>query len=161
MEEAALMFQELAYSDSPPVEWNGRYQPAQSNSFALVELSNLQVQESAWRAVVEKRLNELLKLRKGWDGHNSGPVSSATATFARAILRSVMTDETPPPALVPANGGALQLEWHQQGLDIELMIYRATDAELTVHFHDGRPSIEEQSLTTDFQVLSGVLEELI
>jgi hypothetical protein len=114
-----------------------------------------------WRTSVDRQLRTLRRLERGWDGCNSGPVSWATAAFTSAVLRSVMKPHTPAPTLVPASGGGIQLEWHEQGLDIELMIYRPVDAELTVHFLDGRPSIEEEPLSQNFELLSQVLEELI
>jgi hypothetical protein len=66
----------------------------------------------------------------------------------------------PSPSIVPAHGGGLQLEWHTGGLDIELMIYRPFDAELSVSFNDGRDDIDDAPLTTNFRLLSEALEEL-
>lgn len=115
---------------------------------------------SNWRTLVLSELGELTKLRRGWDGPNSGPISLGIAAFAVSILQSVMKPHSPAPAVVPGRGGAIQLEWHQAGLDIELMIYRPADAELSVQFHDGRPPIEDTALATNFEILGRILEEL-
>jgi hypothetical protein len=147
-----------------PVVWHGM-DFEQSRHLSSVELVDLALPVYApvsdWQAFADEQLAELMLLPRGWDGPQSGPITRALASYTRSLLRSVMTPQAPLPAFVPAHGGALQLEWHERGLDIELMIYRPTDAELTVHFHDGRPSIEERVLSTNFDLLSQVLQELV
>jgi len=151
---------ELHHEPSPVVEWQPGYGHGHTwTSFGLVE-ADIAPPQSDWRKRVMRRLRELMRLRAGWDGYCSGPVSVTTAAYAVAILDSSMRSHTNPPAIVPSNGGAVQLEWHEAGLDIELMIYRPLDAELSVHYHDGRPSIEEVALTTNFDRLSDALQEL-
>lgn len=151
---------ELHYEPSPVVDWQPGYGHGHTwTSFGLVE-AEISPLQSDWRKRVIRRLKELMRLRAGWDGYHSGPVSLMTAAYAVAILDSSMRPHTNPPAIVPANGGAVQLEWHEGGLDIELMIYRPLEAELSVHYHDGRSPIEEAALTTNFDTLSDALKEL-
>lgn len=118
------------------------------------------VVEERWRSAVDNRLAKLSAYTKGWDGHHGEPPRRTVIAFARSILNSVMSPTTPAPAIVPMSGGGLQLEWHAGGLDIELAIYRPREAELSVTFADGRNPIEDEPLTSSFDALSAVLEEL-
>jgi hypothetical protein len=113
-----------------------------------------------WQVEADERLADLMMLRRGWNGPQSGPIGIGMASYIRALLQSVMQRHTPAPAFVPAHGGSVQIEWHQNGLDIELMVYRPLDAELCVQFHDGRNPIEEEPLSINFDLLSKVLGEL-
>lgn len=124
---------------------------------ALVE--PIAVYES-WRAAVDERLAKLSTYSKGWDGYEGEAPRRTVIAFARSILNSVMSPTTPAPAIVPMSGGGLQLEWHAGGLDIELAIYRPREAELSVVFADGRDPVEDEPLTSSFDALSSVLEEL-
>ncbi|TMJ20914.1 MAG: hypothetical protein E6G94_00085, partial [Alphaproteobacteria bacterium] len=123
-----MNLQELRYCDpSPAVDWEYMQEPQRvGSSFALVNLARFvpPPTASSWRVTVEGQFCNLLKLERGWDGYNSGPISRAVAAFTRAILKSAMKPDTPAPTLVPTRGGGVQLEWHEQGLDIELMVYR-------------------------------------
>jgi hypothetical protein len=115
------------------------------------------VQEPRWRARVEARFKEIRRLRYGWDGYAAAPIGLSGIGFARSVLESTMATHTPAPSIVPTHGGGLQLEWHEGGADIELMIYRPFEAELSAAFADGRPTIEELALSTDFGPLAQAL----
>lgn len=160
-----MSLQELHYSDRlSAVEFNpiGSEASGPWTSFGLVDVKKAPTRASSnWRKTVTNELVELLKLRPGWDGHNSGPISLGVAAFTLSILNSVMRSHTPSPAIVPVQGGSVQLEWHRGGVDIELIIYRPGDTELSVHYHDGRDGIEEVALSANFEMLGEALEELV
>lgn len=141
----------LEYDDAP----NPSY--PQSDRGALTEPDTI---EERWRRAVDYRLRRLSAYPRGWDGYASEPPNRAVIAFAQSILNSVMQPRTPAPSIVPMSGGGLQLEWHMGGLDIELAIYRPREAELSVEYADGRPPIEDDPLTSKFDTLSEVLEEL-
>ena len=113
-----------------------------------------------WELEADRKLAALTSFPRGWDGQGAGSISRAMASYIRSILTSVMCADTPVPSFVPAHGGAVQIEWHRGGLDIELMIYRLYDAELTVYYHDGRDSIEDEPLSSEFRLLGEALAEL-
>lgn len=158
--------QTLQYADELPLVWSVPHQPERQferhekrSQFAMVDLQ-LFNRPPKWQLEADERLADLMLLRRGWNGPQSGPISVGMASYIRALLQSVMRRDTPVPAFVPAQGGSVQLEWHQNGLDVELMIYRPLDAELSVQFHDGRDPIEEEPLSINFDLLSKVLGEL-
>ena len=155
-----MSLQTLEYAKELPVSWGMQVDgglPAQHRLAAV----DLDLRSPAdWEDKADKRLRDLAALRRGWNGPNSGPISLGMAAYVRSVLKSVMSYHSPLPSFVPANGGSVQLEWHRNGLDIELMIYRPFQAELSVFFHDGRPAMDEQPLSAEFNILSDVLSEL-
>ena len=65
-----------------------------------------------WKPVVTERLQELRRLPDGWDGYAGKPVSLVNAITALRILEVILSDDAPPPQIVPGPGGDLQIEWH-------------------------------------------------
>lgn len=127
---------------------------------ALSQQFSRQPQQSPWLARIDGRIKELRSLQQGWDGYDAPPISPAVLAFAQSVLQSVMTPQCPPPSLVPTHGGGVQLEWHVAGGDVELMIYRPAEASLSASFADGRDSIDDEPLNSDFGRLSIVLNEI-
>lgn len=59
-------------------------------------------------------LDRLAELKPGWDSYGAPALSLAALKVARVMLDA--------PQVVPTPGGGIQLEWHQDGLDIEIVI---------------------------------------
>lgn len=59
-------------------------------------------------------LDRLADLKANWDSYGAPALSSAALKVARTMLDA--------PQVVPTPGGGIQLEWHQDGLDIEIVI---------------------------------------
>lgn len=116
--------------------------------------------EEPWRSIVEARLKKLGGYQTGWDGYCSAPPHPSVIAYARSALHSVMQFGTPVPSIVPMSEGGLQIEWHQDGYDIELAIYSTDDVDLSIEFPDDREPVEEKTLKTSFFELSEVLEHL-
>ena len=49
----------------------------------------------AWRDEVLLRLNELVRLPRGWDGYSAEPVSFANAQFALRMLETIAAPDAP------------------------------------------------------------------
>ena len=155
-----MSLQNLEYANELTVSWAP---PVEAAFSTQLQLATVDLDLSAppdWEIEADKRLRALALLPKGWNGPNSGPIGAAMAGYIRSILSSVMSFDTPAPSFVPAHGGAVQVEWHRNGLDVELMIYRPFEAELSVLFHDGRPPIEDEPISAEFDEMSEVLCEL-
>lgn len=162
-----MSLQELRYAEPSPIEWGASFDwhADHANTTlatgATVRPAPMRVPlREGWQAKVEAKLSKLTRLQRGWDGYDAAPPSILVTAFAMSVLNSVMKPNTPAPSIVPTHGGGVQLEWHVGGLDIELMIYRPFEAELSVEFSDGQAAIEEQALTTRFDSLGEVLEKL-
>ena len=78
----------------------------------------------AWIDMVRERLEAVVEDTRepGWDGSGAPPVSQLAVEVALAVLEESMSDDTIPPNFVPTNDGGLQLEWHANGIDVEVYI---------------------------------------
>ncbi len=76
----------------------------------------------AWVLPTAEAFAGVLELPAGWNSYNALAVDPRTIESASRLLASVMEESTPPPAVIPAVRGGVQLEWHRNGLDIEIAI---------------------------------------
>jgi hypothetical protein len=65
------------------------------------------------------------------------------------------------PSVVPISSGGVQFEWHQNGLDIELLVAAPYECELFVYDHNSREPPETIALKTDFSVLGEQVKRLV
>lgn len=113
-----------------------------------------------WRECVVQRLDELVRLDVGWDGYRGQPVSFENANFALRMLEVACPDGALAPQIVPGSDGDLQIEWHVDGVEIELDVRGPYDV---YAWHLNRnvdaPGIELR-LTNDFSVVARWIGEL-
>lgn len=69
-----------------------------------------------------RQASELLQLPGGWDSFGAKPVSSEAARAATTLLVQAVSavPNLAAPAVIPTVRGGLQLEWHRQGVDLEI-----------------------------------------
>ncbi|MEK7408565.1 MAG: hypothetical protein AAB225_26130 [Acidobacteriota bacterium] len=65
---------------------------------------------------------ELLALPAGWNSYSAKPIAPDNAIRAIRLLAELLEPQTPPPAVVPTVRGGIQLEWHTNGINIEIYI---------------------------------------
>lgn len=139
-----------AYSSIAGVRQSGK-----TPSHNRVTISDI---EGQWQTSAQQRLEELLRLEEGWDGYNGFPVSFANAMYAFRVLEAICRPDTPAPQIVPGSSGDLQLEWHEQGGDVELWVRGPNDVHAWRSLSDNEDG-EEIDLTTDFSIVSEWLKE--
>src|SRR5262249_2651943 len=88
-----------------------------------------------WEAVVVPALVKFAGLPIGWDSYGAPPPRRDAGLFALEILQSVMRPRTPPPQVIPSSAGGIQLEWHENGIDLELHITAPYQWELWFQDH--------------------------
>ena len=76
----------------------------------------------AWLRLTMLRCVELLALPRNWDSYGAEPISPELTWTALQLLRCFMRDGMSRPKIVPTNRGGVQLEWHQDGIDLEVEI---------------------------------------
>ena len=107
--------------------------------------------ESEWQDLVKQRLEELVdRLPFGWDGYDGRPVGFLNANFALSMLSSICRPSTPAPQIVPGSAGDLQIEWHTEGVDIELAVLGPFDVRAWRHVVGADPEGESMDLEGDF-----------
>ena len=114
--------------------------------------------DMVWRDEVIQRLEELVRLEAGWDGYHGVPVTFENATFALRMLEATCRDYVTAPQIVPGTSGELQIEWHTETGDIELLVKGPNSV------HAWRCDAEEEEevdLTNDFLVVSRWVSKLM
>lgn len=123
-----------------------------ATAFSVLNKVRVQQPMSSWAVDVEDRLNDLAGLPRGWDGYVSRPVSFTCAQFTANLLEQIFVEGVPAPALVPNGDGGVQIEWHRNGYDVEVLILGAYDV-FGVRRNINSGEVEELELQTDFSVL--------
>ncbi|MEM1141426.1 MAG: hypothetical protein AAGI88_02480 [Pseudomonadota bacterium] len=114
---------------------------------------------SAWFNELSDRFTELTGLQQGWDGYGGLPVSFPCAIFAATIIERLYSDGLSAPQLVPGCDGSLQLEWHENGYDIEIDVLAPYEVIANRFDHVSGVS-EEIELDSDFLVLLTWIRDL-
>lgn len=83
--------------------------------------------------VARRLLFLLLNLKENWDSYGAREVTKQSVETA-LTLASVLSDDTPPPAIVPTPAGGIQMEWHASGIDLEVEV--ADDGNFSISFDD-------------------------
>jgi hypothetical protein len=78
-----------------------------------------------WVAEIDDRLAELVALPENWNSYGARRVDPAVARSTRELLLQTVRADTPRPALVPTSHGGIQIEWHTEGVDLEIEIPKA------------------------------------
>lgn len=117
-------------------------------------------ENTSWMASLKKRFDELTSLRAGWDGYAGKPVSFNCAMFSAMLIERLYISNIPPPQLVPGSDGSLQLEWHQNQIDIEIDILKPYGI-IAAYYNHITDEEREVELKADFTVLSEWLTELV
>ena len=84
---------------------------------------------------VMERLAELMSMPRGWNSYDANPISGTALRRTIEFLLEHVAFGIDHPAVVPTIRGGLQLEWHNNGLDIEVEV--APDGPVTFFVEDG------------------------
>src|ERR1035437_278018 len=93
-----------------------------SEIVVFLEESSLEPSIPGWVLPTANAFADMLELPFGWNSYSARPVDPRTIEIAGGLLAAVMQHHTAPPTLVPTVRGGIQLEWHRNGLDIEIRI---------------------------------------
>lgn len=112
-----------------------------------------------WLVPACDRIVDLVELSPGWDGHDGKPVDFDVAAFAIQFLLETLEPEGPGPVIVPLSYGGLQLEWHEQGIDLEIEIEAPN--KIFVSFEDQETGRElEREFSTDYTEVTRIMQIL-
>ena len=89
---------------------------------------------------------DLLALQPGWNSYSAKPIPSPNAVRAIQLLAEFLDTGTPPPVIVPTVHGGIQLEWHRNGVDIEIYVESPEDVSFFARQVGSVESLEEPLL---------------
>lgn len=78
----------------------------------------------AWFDSVMQGFVDLITLPPNWDSYGAGAIDQKTVQEAMSFIDGLLGPITPAPRVVPLSSGGLQLEWHRQGIDLEVVFDR-------------------------------------
>lgn len=74
----------------------------------------------AWLDDVAARIIRLSALAPGWDGHRARSIDRETLLQTWRFIERIAEVVAIPPSVVPTVSGGVALEWHRDGLDLEI-----------------------------------------
>ncbi len=86
---------------------------------------------------------DLLDLPEGWNSYAAKPIEPRNAVRAVELLFQLKEIGAPPPVVVPTAPGGIQLEWHANGIDIEVYINSPDDVTFFAEHLESGDSIEQ------------------
>lgn len=113
----------------------------------------------AWFDPLVQGFVDALALPPDWDSYGAGPIASRIVHDALNFANAVLGPTSPPPRVVPLSSGGLQLEWHRNGVDLEVVFDR--DDEPFFYYHNRTSGEEsEYSLPAEVALLGSILANL-
>lgn len=117
------------------------------------------VSSELWFEPVRDAVADLLTLADDWDSYGAPPVKSEYAAATVTLLHTIMDERTPTPAIVPTTFGGVQVEWHRNGIDLEIEI--ESTSRINVFYEDARSGVSwEDQLSANVEKLSSFVRML-
>jgi len=75
-----------------------------------------------WLKEAGETLRGLTTFPEGWDSYRAMAIEAHVVDGAIELLHRIVQHNALKPAVVPTNRGGIQIEWHTQGVDLEIEI---------------------------------------
>ncbi|SCZ52899.1 hypothetical protein [Thiohalomonas denitrificans] len=112
-----------------------------------------------WIKRAISRLERIAALPQNWDSYGALTIASENIKVVIEALMGLCSAGTPEPSIVPTPSGGVQIEWHTNGIDLEIEVVRPTQIE--VLFEDHKNGNEwEGSVSYDLRHLKTLIEDL-
>lgn len=89
-----------------------------------------------------EKLNELRRLTASNWSAGAKPIDMSAIKSTLELLTKILVNDTPPPSVVPTWDGGVQVEWHCNGVDLEIEV--SADQESEYYFFDHRSNEEAE-----------------
>lgn len=110
-----------------------------------------------WLPPTVEKLAQLLSLGANWDSYGARPVEPQLPLAVLRLLASVMRNSSPPPDVVPTSRGTIQLEWHRDGVDLEIDV--RSSGVYRVCYEDSTDSWQRE-LNADASPVAAIIAQL-
>jgi hypothetical protein len=74
-----------------------------------------------WFDPVMQGFADLVTLEPKWDSYQAKPIQKVAIDKAMALLDALLRPSSPTPSIVPLSSGGLQVEWHRNDQDLEIV----------------------------------------
>jgi hypothetical protein len=89
-------------------------------------------QAPRWFLLLASTIHPLFGLREDWDGYGAKVVQMEALRRSVQALIPLLHDGVPMPAVVATISGGVQLEWHQDGIDVEIEFHPRGEAQILI-----------------------------
>ncbi|MDZ7751399.1 MAG: hypothetical protein U5S82_07000 [Gammaproteobacteria bacterium] len=114
--------------------------------------------QPGWLQEITERLNELINLPENWDSYGAKPVYVECAIHTLRLLSEISKPQTPIPTVIPTSEGNLQVEWHLNGIDLEVKVLAIDRLEVFFEDEASQGPEWEGELSYDLSPLSHFIE---
>jgi hypothetical protein len=97
-------------------------------------------------------------LPDNWDSYSGKRINRDLIRRSLSTLGSIMENTSPAPAVVPLGDGGLQLEWHRNRQDLEIVF--PTDDSPHFYYRDKKAGTEQEGSTSDISDLVRLLRSI-
>jgi hypothetical protein len=118
--------------------------------------------ESTIPAWVEPTISAFMRVQslpENWDSYGSKKVNSDMVVQSLSILGQIMDPASPAPSVVPLGDGGLQLEWHRNQQDLEIVL--PADELPQFYYKDRRAGTEQEGPAGDVSSLARLLRMIV
>lgn len=95
-----------------------------------------EIRSAKWLDQTVPELIRLLWLPEGWSSDNPERINPRAVEKVLALLLAILESNSPPPIVVPTIRGGVQVEWHQNGIDLEIESFNSSKVEY--YFSDSK-----------------------
>jgi len=104
-----------------------------------------------WLNPTIANLLRLLSLPRDWNSDNPRRIEPKSIEKILALLLTILDSDSTPPAVVPTTRGGVQVEWHQNGIDLEIEALSSGKLEF---FVSGPKGDKEGTIEGDTDILN-------
>jgi hypothetical protein len=95
-----------------------------------------EISSARWLNQTVPELVRLLWLPEGWNSDNPERINPRAVEKILMLLLAILESDSPPPIVVPTTRGGIQVEWHQNGIDLEIESFNSSKVEY--YFSDSK-----------------------
>lgn len=118
----------------------------QENTVVVFLKTALEVSSARWFNRTITEIVGLMWLPKDWNSYSPKRIEPKTIEKMLAVLLAILDPDSTPPTVVPTTRGGVQVEWHWNGIDLEIEAFNSSKLEF---FFSGPTGDEEGSIEAD------------
>jgi hypothetical protein len=118
--------------------------------------------EPAWLWSTLHAFKRITELPAGWDSYGGAPPYDTAIVAALEALVNLLGQEGAAPQVVPSSSGAVQLEWHRRGMDLEIVA--STSGVLSAYYCEPAAGVDwqvERLENKDMPRLAAILGDVV
>jgi len=89
----------------------------------------LGIGSAKWFRQTVSELAKLSMLPRDWNSDNPARVNPKAIENILTLLLEILDSDSAPPVVVPTTRGGVQIEWHQNGIDLEIEAFNSSELE--------------------------------